>query len=98
VTSKNDHKVKRFLANFDKVEKKLQEVEAKDQVRNFQPPVSGDEIMTIFGLKPSRVVGDLKEEIKEAILEGQIQNNKSEALELMYRLAAKKGIEKKTNH
>ncbi|WP_375583059.1 CCA tRNA nucleotidyltransferase [Cyclobacterium xiamenense] len=98
VTSKNDHKVKRFLANFDKVEKKLQEVEAKDQVRNFQPPVSGDEIMAIFGLKPSRVVGDLKEEIKEAILEGQIQNNKSEALELMYRLAEKKGIEKKTNH
>lgn len=98
VTSKNDHKVKRFLANFDKVDKKLQEVEAKDQLRNFQPPVSGDEIMAIFDLKPSRVVGDLKEEIKEAIMEGQIQNNKSEALELMYRLAAKKGIEKKTNY
>ncbi|SHN13327.1 tRNA nucleotidyltransferase/poly(A) polymerase [Cyclobacterium lianum] len=97
VTSKNNHKVKRFLANFDKVEKKLQEVEAKDQVRNFQPPVSGDEIMTIFGLKPSRIVGDLKEEIKEAILDGQIQNNKNEALQLMYELAAKKGIEKKTN-
>ncbi|NHE59358.1 CCA tRNA nucleotidyltransferase [Cyclobacterium plantarum] len=97
VTSKNNNKVKRFLANFDKVEKKLQEVEAKDQVRNFQPPVSGDEIMAIFGLKPSRVVGDLKEEIKEAILDGQIQNNKNEALQLMYELAAKKGIEKKTN-
>ncbi|WP_163382558.1 CCA tRNA nucleotidyltransferase [Cyclobacterium sp. SYSU L10401] len=96
VTSKNDHKVKRFLANFDKVEKKLQEVEAKDQLRNFQPPVSGDEIMAIFGLKPSRVVGDLKEEIKEAILEGQIQNNKKEALQLMYELASKKGLEKKT--
>jgi len=96
VTSKNDHKVKRFLANFDKVEKKLQEVETKDQLRNFQPPVSGDEIMAIFGLKPSRVVGDLKEEIKEAILEGQIQNNKNEALQLMYELASKKGLEKKT--
>ncbi|AEL26796.1 CCA tRNA nucleotidyltransferase [Cyclobacterium marinum] len=92
VTSKNNNKVKRFLANFDKVELKLQEVEEKDQVRNFQPPVTGDEIMAIFGLKPSRVVGDLKEEIKEAILEGHIQNNKNEALELMYKLAAKKGI------
>lgn len=96
VTSKNNNKVKRFLANFDKVDLKLQEVESKDQVRNFQPPVSGDEIMVIFGLKPSRVVGDLKEEIKEAILEGHIQNNKNEALELMYKLAAKKGIVKTT--
>jgi len=96
VTSKNNNKVKKFLANFDGVELKLQEVESKDQVRNFQPPVSGDEIMVIFGLKPSRVVGDLKEEIKEAILEGHIQNNKNEALELMYKLAAKKGIVKTT--
>ncbi|MFC4872386.1 CCA tRNA nucleotidyltransferase [Negadavirga shengliensis] len=95
VTSKNDTKVKRFLANFDKVERKLQEVEEKDQVRNFQPPVSGDEIMAIFELKPSKIVGDLKEEIKEAIMEGHIQNNKSEALELMYKLAAKKGLSKK---
>jgi tRNA nucleotidyltransferase/poly(A) polymerase len=96
VTSKNNNKVKKFLANFDGVELKLQEVESKDQVRNFQPPVSGDEIMVIFDLKPSRVVGDLKEEIKEAILEGHIQNNKNEALELMYKLAAKKGIVKTT--
>jgi poly(A) polymerase len=94
VTSKNDNKVKRFLANFDKVEKKLKEVEEKDQVRNFQPPVSGDEIMSIFGLKPSKVVGQLKEEIKEAILDGRIKNNKSEALELMYSLAGKKGLKK----
>ncbi|MEX2594388.1 MAG: HD domain-containing protein [Anditalea sp.] len=94
VTSKNNNKVKRFLANFDKVEKKLQEVEGKDQVRNFQPPVSGEEIMEIFGLKPSKVVGELKEEIKEAILEGKIQNNKTEAIELMYKLATIKGIKK----
>lgn len=92
VTSKNNTKVKRFLANFDKVEKKLKEVEEKDQVRNFQPPVSGEEIMEIFGLNPSKVVGELKEEIKEAILEGKIKNNKTEAIELMYKLAAKKGI------
>ncbi|MEX0884658.1 MAG: HD domain-containing protein [Cyclobacteriaceae bacterium] len=98
VTSKNDNKVKRFLANFDKVERKLEEVEEMDQLRNFQPPVTGDEIMAIFGLKPSRIVGDLKEEIKEAILDGQIQNNKNEAMQLMYKLAAKKGIEKKINN
>src|SRR5690554_2040522 len=97
ITSKNDNKVKRFLANFDKVEQKLQEVEGKDQVRNFQPPVSGEEIMGIFDLKPSKVIGELKEEIKEAILEGKIQNNKAEAIELMYKLAASKGITKTEN-
>ena len=94
VTSKNNHKVKRFLANFDQVERKLQEVESKDQVRNFQPPVSGEEIMEIFDLNPSKIVGELKEEIKEAILEGKIQNNKTEAIELMYKLATTKGITK----
>ncbi|MBD8487542.1 HD domain-containing protein [Echinicola sp. CAU 1574] len=97
VTSKNSNKVKRFLANFDKVEQKIQEVEEKDHVRNFQPPVSGEEIMEIFGLSPSKVVGDLKEEIKEAILEGQIGNNKEQAIELMYELAKAKGISKKEN-
>jgi tRNA nucleotidyltransferase/poly(A) polymerase len=97
ITSKNNSKVKRFLANFDKVEQKLQEVEGKDQVRNFQPPVSGEEIMDIFGLKPSKLVGELKEEIKEAIMEGKIQNNKSEAIELMYKLAENKGIKKTEN-
>ncbi|WP_200976234.1 CCA tRNA nucleotidyltransferase [Echinicola sp. 20G] len=97
VTSKNSNKVKRFLANFDKVEQKIQEVEEKDHVRNFQPPVSGEEIMEIFGLSPSKVVGELKEEIKEAILEGQIGNNKEQAIELMYELAKAKGISKKEN-
>ncbi|QDH79602.1 HD domain-containing protein [Echinicola soli] len=97
VTSKNPNRVKRFLANFDKVELKIQEVEEKDHVRNFQPPVSGEEIMEIFGLSPSKVVGELKEEIKEAILEGQIENNKEQAIRLMYRLAKSKGITKKEN-
>jgi tRNA nucleotidyltransferase/poly(A) polymerase len=94
ITSKNNSKVQRFLANFDKVEKRIQEVEEKDQLRNFQPPVSGEEIMSLFAIPPSKVVGDLKEEIKEAILEGQIQNNKSEALELLFKLAELKGIKK----
>ncbi|EMS35374.1 tRNA nucleotidyltransferase [Mariniradius saccharolyticus AK6] len=95
ITSKNNNKVQKFLANFDKVEAKMLEVEEKDHVRNFQPPVSGEEIMEIFGLPPSKAVGDLKEQIKEAILDGQIQNNKGEALDLLYKLAAHKGIQAK---
>ncbi|TVP42930.1 MAG: HD domain-containing protein [Mongoliibacter sp.] len=95
ITSKNNNKVQRFLANFDKVEQKIIEVEEKDQVRNFQPPVTGEEIMAIFELQPSKIVGELKEEIKEAILEGQIQNNKDEALDLLYKLADRKGLQKK---
>ncbi|MFN3800454.1 CCA tRNA nucleotidyltransferase, partial [Belliella pelovolcani] len=96
VTSKNNNKVQRYLANFDKVEQKILEVEEKDQVRNFQPPVSGEEIMSIFGLDPSRIIGELKEEIKEAILEGHIQNNKEEALQLLHRLAENRGLKPKT--
>lgn len=92
VTSKNNKKVKRYLENFDKVERKLQEVEEKDQVRNFQPPISGEEIMETFDLKPSKVVGEIKEEIKEAILEGKIQNNPEEARKLMAEIAREKGL------
>ncbi|MCH7410206.1 CCA tRNA nucleotidyltransferase [Belliella sp. DSM 111904] len=95
VTSKNNNKVQRYLANFDKVEQKILEVEEKDQVRNFQPPVSGEEIMSIFGIEPSRIIGELKEDIKEAILEGTIQNNKEDALQLLYRLAELRGLKRK---
>lgn len=92
VTSKNNKKVKRFLENFDRVEQKLQEVEEKDQMRNFQPPISGEEIMRTFDLQPSKIVGDIKEEIKEAILEGKIHNNPGQARELMLKIAESKGL------
>jgi len=94
VTSKNHAKVKKYMANFKKVEKKMKEVEEKDKVRNFQPPISGDEIIATFNLKPSRIIGEIKEEIKEAILEGKIKNNQEEARAYMMKVAEEKGLEK----
>ena len=83
VTSKNHSKVKRFLKNFDYVYQKIQDVEERDHVKNFQPPIDGEYIMEFFGLKPSKKIGEIKDEIKEAILEGKIKNNFEEAFELM---------------
>jgi putative nucleotidyltransferase with HDIG domain len=94
VTSKNPQKVERFLKNFDLVEKKMKEVEEKDQLRNFQPPVSGEDIMKAFNLKPGKEIGVIKNEIREAILDGKIQNNKSEATASMHDVAKKLNLTK----
>ena len=72
----------------------MREVEEKDSMRNFQPPVTGEEIMKEYNLPPGRVIGEIKEEIKEAILEGEIQNSREEAYRLMKTIATKKGLDK----
>ncbi len=92
ITSKNPEKVKKYLRNFAKVEKKIDEVEEKDKIRNFQPPVTGEEIMNTFGLKPSRVIGEIKNEIKEAILDGKIKNDHQQAVDFMLSIGEKLGL------
>lgn len=93
ITSKNDFKVKKFKQNFELVREKLKLVEEKDHVRNFQPPVSGQEIMERYNLTPCAVVGELKSKIKEAILEGEIGNDRDEALALLDKMAKELGCE-----
>jgi hypothetical protein len=92
ITSKNQEKVNKYLRNFDLVEQKIVEVEQKDHIRNFQPPVSGDEIMKMFQIPPGRIIGEIKEQIKEAILEGEIRNDRDEAMELLMKIAQEKGL------
>ena len=92
ITSKNKAKVNRYLQRFEVVRQKLKDVEARDSIRNFQPPVSGELIMQIFGIGPSREVGVIKDKIKEAILEGEIRNEYEEAYQMMLRLGAELGL------
>ncbi len=94
ITSGDERKVKRYLKNFAIVRRKLKEIEEKDKIRNFQPPISGELIMETYGIPPSKVVGDIKDEIKEAILDGRIANDYSEAYAMMERLAAGYGLTK----
>lgn len=97
ITTKNPKKFKKYHNNFQKVRDKIIEVEERDQVRNFQPPVTGEEIMKTFNLKPSREIGLIKEAIKEAILEGDIPNEHEAAFELMLKKGEKLGLKVSTN-
>ncbi len=94
ITSKNDQKVKKYLNNFKRVEEKLKLVEEKDHLSNFQPPITGELIMETFNLEPSKVIGVIKDEIKEAIIEGKIANDFEEAKALMFKLAVKHELHK----
>lgn len=92
ITTKNFSKQNKFKKNFEYVAKKIKEVEEKDQIRNFQPPISGEEIMEMFAIKPGREIGILKEKVKEAILEGEIANDKNEARNFVIREAENLGL------
>lgn len=92
VTTKNVQKQERYRKNFEYVAHKIKEVEEKDHIRNFQPPVSGEKIMQLFGIGPGREIGILKEQVKEAILEGEIRNDEQEALQFVISRAEALGL------
>ncbi len=95
ITSGIDAKVQRYLANYELVRRKMKDLEERDRIRNFQPPVTGEVIMETYGIGPCRAIGEIKEVIKEAILEGAIPNEYDAAYALMERLAAERGLTKK---
>ncbi len=94
ITSGIDAKVKRYMSNFELVRRKMKDLEERDRIRNFQPPITGEIIMRTYGIGPCRVIGDIKEAIKEAILDGRIPNDYGAAFELMEQLAADYGLVK----
>lgn len=98
ITTKNATKYKKYHNNFKIVRSKIVEVEERDHIRNFQPPISGENIMTAFNIGPSKEIGVIKEQIKEAILEGHINNNFDEAYELMVELGEKLGLNKTSSN
>ncbi|MDE6139569.1 MAG: HD domain-containing protein [Alistipes sp.] len=95
ITSGIDAKVKRYMANFELVRSKMRDLEERDRIRNFQPPVTGDLIMQTYDLRPCSLIGDIKERIKNAILDGEIPNDYDAAYAMMERLAAEHGLEKR---
>ena len=94
ITSGNDAKVKRYLANFELVRAKMKDLEERDRIRNFQPPITGDIIMQTYGIPPCSAIGEIKEIIKNAILDGEIRNDYDEAYAMMERLAKERGFVK----
>lgn len=95
ITSKNERRKQSFFANYRLVRKKLVDIEEKDKIRNFQPPVKGEEIMELFGLTPCREVGALKSALKDAILDGEVPNEHEAALQFIIERAAKMGLRPK---
>jgi poly(A) polymerase len=92
VTTKNEYKVKKYRNNFELVLQKLKDVEERDNIRNWQPPVTGLDIMQLFGIKEGREVGIIKNKIREAILEGEIPNNRDAALNFTIEKGAEIGL------
>lgn len=93
ITSKNEKKKDRYLRNYELVMQKLKDVEEKDRVRNFQPPITGEDIMRAFNIPPCKLIGDIKTVIKDAILDGVIHNDRAEAWQLMLETGRKLGVE-----